>query len=134
MSKFWKQSYLYQASGFWKILYIPLKSIGSCMTHKISWERLILLTHFLPMHPFSILWKHQKIVRFSDIFREERNGAFGWKGYCLKRVNPFIPIVEKCPNLKACCANLTVHLPRDIKILGWYSTELVLPHGEKVSL
>ena len=26
------------------------------------------LTHSFPMHPFSNPWKHQKIVRFSDVF------------------------------------------------------------------
>ena len=30
----------------------------------------VLLTHSFPMHPFSTPWKHQKIVRFSDVFRE----------------------------------------------------------------
>ena len=27
------------------------------------------LTHFFPMHPFSTPWKHQKTLRFSDVFR-----------------------------------------------------------------
>ena len=27
------------------------------------------LSHLLPMHPFSAPWKHQKISRFSDVFR-----------------------------------------------------------------
>ena len=26
------------------------------------------LTHFFPMHPFSTPWKHQKTLRFSDVF------------------------------------------------------------------
>ena len=33
------------------------------------------LTHSFPMHPFSIPWKHQRIARFSDVFREYRKGA-----------------------------------------------------------
>ena len=28
------------------------------------------LTHSFPMHPFSTPWKHQKNIRFSDVFRE----------------------------------------------------------------
>ena len=31
-----------------------------------------LLTHLFLMHPFSSPWKHQKTVRFSDIFRGKR--------------------------------------------------------------
>ena len=27
------------------------------------------LTHSFPMHPFSTPWKHQKTLRFSDVFR-----------------------------------------------------------------
>ena len=30
----------------------------------------ITLTHLLPMHPFSTLSKHQKTLRFSDVFKE----------------------------------------------------------------
>ena len=29
------------------------------------------------MHPFSTPWKHQKTVRFSDVFRRQRKGALG---------------------------------------------------------
>ena len=35
------------------------------------------LAHLLPIHPFSTPWKHQKTVRFSDVFREARKGALG---------------------------------------------------------
>ena len=28
------------------------------------------VTHLFPMRPFSTLWKHQRTVRLSDIFRE----------------------------------------------------------------
>ena len=34
--------------------------------HLLSW---VILTHSLPMHPFSTPWKYQKTVRFSDVFR-----------------------------------------------------------------
>ena len=30
----------------------------------------ITLTHLLPMHPFSTFSKHQKTLRFSDVFKE----------------------------------------------------------------
>ena len=29
------------------------------------------------MHPFSTPWKHQKTVRFSDVFWGQRKGALG---------------------------------------------------------
>ena len=32
------------------------------------------------MHPFSSPWKHQKTVRFSDVFRGQRKGALGTNG------------------------------------------------------
>ena len=38
------------------------------------------LTHLFPMHPFSTPWKHQKTVRFFDVFRRERKGALGTNG------------------------------------------------------
>ena len=31
-------------------------------------DRFLYLTHSFPMHPFSIPWKHQKTVWFSDAF------------------------------------------------------------------
>ena len=43
------------------------------------WRYLVLkvLTHSFPMHPFSSPWKHQKTVKFSDVFRGKRKGALG---------------------------------------------------------
>ena len=38
------------------------------------------LTHSFPMHSFSTPWKHQKTVRFSDVFRGWRKGALGTNG------------------------------------------------------
>ena len=38
---------------------------------------LILLTHLFPMHLFSNPWKHQKILRLSNVFRRCREGALG---------------------------------------------------------
>ena len=38
------------------------------------------LTHSFPVHPFSTLWKHQKTLRFSDVFRGYRKGALGTNG------------------------------------------------------
>ena len=32
------------------------------------------------MHPFSIPWKNQKTLRFSDVFRGFRKGALGTNG------------------------------------------------------
>ena len=43
------------------------------------WRYLVLkvLTHSFPMHSFSSPWKHQKTVKFSDVFRGKRKGALG---------------------------------------------------------
>ena len=38
------------------------------------------LTHSFLMHPFSTPWKHQKTLRFSDIFRGQKKGALGTNG------------------------------------------------------
>ena len=35
------------------------------------------LTDLFPMHPFLTPWKHQKTVRFSDVFRGYRKDALG---------------------------------------------------------
>ena len=35
------------------------------------------LTHSFRMHPFSTPWKHQKTLRFSDVFRGWRKDALG---------------------------------------------------------
>ena len=45
------------------------------------------LTHSFPMHPFSTPWKHQKTVRFSDVFREQRKGALGANGLNRNKLN-----------------------------------------------
>ena len=37
------------------------------------------LTHLFPMHPFSKPWKHQKTLRFSDVFRGAEKGCIGKK-------------------------------------------------------
>ena len=39
-----------------------------------------ILTHSFPMHPFSTPKKHQKIIRFSDVFGEQRKGALETNG------------------------------------------------------
>ena len=41
---------------------------------------LVVLTRLFPMHPFSTPWKHQKTVRFSDIFRGWKKGALKTNG------------------------------------------------------
>ena len=37
------------------------------------------------MHPFSTPWKHQKTLRFSDVFRRQRKGALGTNGLNSRR-------------------------------------------------
>ena len=43
-------------------------------------RRIFLLTHSFPMHPFSTLWKHEKTLPFSDVFRVYKKGALGKNG------------------------------------------------------
>ena len=38
------------------------------------------LTRWFPLHTFSTSWKHQKTLRFSDVFRELRKGELGTNG------------------------------------------------------
>ena len=57
-------------SGFWLLFW----------TLKFYFGITLLLTHSLPMHPFSTPWKHQKTERFSDVFRGLRKGALGTNG------------------------------------------------------
>ena len=52
------------------------------------------LTHLFLMHPFSAPWKHQKTVRFSDIFRD-REGCIGNKW-----VNTDIETSSKAPSTR----------------------------------
>ena len=42
--------------------------------------RKVILTHLFPMHPFSTPWKHQKTLRFSDVFWGLRKGALETNG------------------------------------------------------
>ena len=62
------------SSFFWKI--VPWCTFRGFKSTKISHKALNLigwfkpLTHYFPMHPFSNPWKHQKTVRFSDVFKE----------------------------------------------------------------
>ena len=39
-----------------------------------------ILTHSIPVHPFSTPWKHLKTLRVSDVFRRQSKGAFGTNG------------------------------------------------------
>ena len=51
--------------------------ISTVATFNNNWrnKKIYLLTHFSPIHPFSAPWKHQKTVRFCDVFRGYRKGA-----------------------------------------------------------
>ena len=74
-----------------------LTNLCSCNCGRIQ------LTHLCPMHPFSTLWKHQKTIRFSDVFRGYRKDALGtnelsnrfWfvavKYYCANKKNRHEP-------------------------------------------
>ena len=44
------------------------------------WHDKCLLTHSFPMHPFSTSRKHQKTVRFFDVFKGKWKGALGTNG------------------------------------------------------
>ena len=42
--------------------------------------RFPVLTHSFPMHPFSTSWKHQKTLRFPDVFRGQRKSILESNG------------------------------------------------------
>ena len=41
----------------------------SIVPEDVNTESIVSLAHSFPVHPFSTPWKHQKPVRFSDVFR-----------------------------------------------------------------
>ena len=47
---------------------------GGLVVNQFAWIR---LTHLFAIHPYSNPWKHQKILRSSDVFRGWRKGALG---------------------------------------------------------
>ena len=52
------------------------------------------------MHPFSTPWKHQKTVRFSDVFRGQRKGALGTNGLrkYLEEIASLLCAIDKIVN------------------------------------
>ena len=52
------------------------------------------LTHLFPMHPCSTPWKHQKFLRFFDVFRGQRKGDLG-----TNRLRERDPTYVKIPDL-----------------------------------
>ena len=52
------------------------------MLESVLWTSALVtkLIHSFPMHPFSVPWKYQKTLRFSDVFRGQRKGALGTNG------------------------------------------------------
>ena len=44
------------------------------------------------MNPFSTSWKHQKTVRFSDVFRGQRKGALG--ANALRLLKELLPLLS----------------------------------------
>ena len=52
----------------------------------------IFLTHLFPMHPFCTPIKHQKVLRFSDVFRVVEKGFIGSKWI---KVSMFCAIMDK---------------------------------------
>ena len=47
------------------------------------------------MHPSFIPWKHEKTVRFSDVFRGYRKGALGANGLIFKNITIFEELIGK---------------------------------------
>ena len=75
-------SHVFLVNASWEIevFYTPgsIEMTGFNMigTLFLNW----LLTHSFPMHLFSTTWKHQKFLRFSDVFRGQRKSALGTNG------------------------------------------------------
>ena len=53
-------------------LIVPMTAVSA--SNFLKWVR-VSLTYSFPMHTFSTPWKHQKTVRFSEVFRGYRKGA-----------------------------------------------------------
>ena len=70
-----------------------------------------LLTHSFPMHPFSKPLKHQKTVKFFDVFRGQRKGALGTNG------------LTKVPGLQSSGCNATKKKPLRKFLKGVLKTE-----------
>ena len=52
------------------------------------------INHSFPMRPFFTLWKHQKTLQFSDVFRGWRKGALrtnGWSNFIVVNLNVILP-------------------------------------------
>ena len=70
--------------SFWGFFWFFLvKYNGSPFIHLVM-TSYSSLTHLFPIHPFSTLWKHQKTLRFSDIFKRWRKGALRTNGVKIK--------------------------------------------------
>ena len=55
---------------------VPFSICILCIFHLYEKESgVAFLTHLFPVNPFSTPWKHQKTVRFSDVFRGVEKGC-----------------------------------------------------------
>ena len=77
-------------SGFYLKYIIVLLLLGWCSNFKTFTKHF--LTHSFPVHPFSTPWKHQKTLRFSDVFRGQRKGALRTIGLKVKPKPIFYPL------------------------------------------
>ena len=71
---FWKK-YQWSKLNHWKLIHVLLFR----QKFPTSWLQSF-LTHSFPIHPFSSTWKHQKTLRFFDVFRGWGKGALGPNG------------------------------------------------------
>ena len=75
------------------------------------------LTHSFSMYPFSIPWKHQKILRFSDVFKEVEKSCIGkeWVKCCLLHIDM---ILHRCVIF---CIFLSMFTSRSINYKIYFS-------------
>ena len=79
--------------SFLKFVFIVKKNLKFCflkifcfiisLTFYTPFSLSLWLTHLFLVHPFSSPGKHQKILRFLDVFRGQRKGALGTNGLSL---------------------------------------------------
>ena len=61
--------------SFWKILF--WKRVCFTISHSKSSTKPYILSYLFSVHPLSTPWKHQKTIRFSDVFSRLRKGVLG---------------------------------------------------------
>ena len=78
--------------SFYLALLLPFHKLFHNSFHFLNKKPISIsfLTHSFPMHPFSTPCKHQKTVRFSDVFKGQRKSALGTNALMKKIISKTI--------------------------------------------